>query len=217
MKILRKIILIVLILGMFWVLRDVYKEDNVRLLESSLKDDNSENNIDTSFINTTEINVEKNFSVNNYIFEKTENVIVSNNEDTIPEKHLGFVVDGELEIPKINLKTYVFKEYSEEAMDICPTKLWGPNPNNYGNYSIIGHNYQKENMFNNLIELKIGDEIFFTDNKNGKFQYIIRDIYKVKENNIDPIKQNSKKSIELTLITCVNYTNNRLIIKAQKK
>lgn len=217
MKIFRKIILLVLILGMFWVLEDIYKEDNIRLIESSLKDENMERNVNTSFINNTEEKFEENFYVTNYIFEKFENIIVDNSGYTIPEEHLGFEVDGELEIPKINLKTYIFKEYSEEAMNICPTKLWGPNPNDYGNYSIVGHNYQKENMFNNLIELKVGDEIFFTDNNNGKFQYIINDIYKVKENNIEPIKQNSKKSIELTLITCVNYTNNRLVVKAQKR
>ena len=71
-------------------------------------------------------------------------------------------------------------------------------------------------MFNNLIDLKINDLIYLIDNKNGEVKYQVYDIYKVKENNIEPIKQKNKEEVELTLITCVNYTNNRLIVKAKK-
>lgn len=212
MKIFRKLILIILILGMIYVLRDIYKEDNIRLVDSSM-----ENIYKNDFFNITSNSInnmrkEKSFYYNEVYVENNEN---KNDDYYIPEKHLGYKVDGILEIPKIGLKTYVFKEYSENAMNICPTKLWGPKPNSNGNYSIIGHNYQKENMFNNLIDLGLGDEIFLIDSDNGKNKYIVYDIYKVKENNVEPIKQNSKNNIELTLITCVNYTNNRLIIKAQ--
>lgn len=202
---------------MFFVLKDMYKEDNIRLIEKGniISKDNFfkiyENNIAqniTSNINDNKINLYKN------TIDYTK-VIKENYK--LPEDYMGFKVDCKLQIPKIKLETYVFKEYSEEAMNLCPTKLWGPNPNENGNYSIIGHNYQKENMFNNLIKLEIDDEIYLTDETNGKYKYIVYDIYKVKENNVDPIKQNKEKGTELTLITCVNYTNNRLIIKARNE
>lgn len=181
------------------VLKDIYKEDNIRLISS--KNENMiiiENNSDLKTNKDTE-----------YI----ENVSIIKQ---IPENYLGYEVDGILRIPEIKLETYIFKEYSEEAMNIAPTKLWGPDINEQGNYSIIGHNYKKENMFNNLIDLEIEDKIYLIDNKHGEIEYKIYDIYKVKENNIEPIKQKSKEETELTLITCVNYTNNRLIIKAKK-
>lgn len=195
---------------MIYILRDIYREDNIRLV-----DGNMENIYKNDFLNITSNNMQKAFYYNQVYSENNEDTKMKNGDYYIPKKHLGYEVDGILEIPKINLKTYVFKEYSENAMNICPTKLWGPKPNSNGNYSIIGHNYQKENMFNNLIDLGLGDEIFLIDSDNGKNKYIVYDIYKVKENNVEPIKQNSKNDIELTLITCVNYTNNRLIIKAQ--
>lgn len=208
----RKLILCILIIGMFLILRDIYKEDNIRLIEE-------ENIINKErFLKIYETNTAKKESNNNEI-NLNENTInytkVVKENYKLPEIYMGFKVDSKLEIPKINLETYIFEEYSEKAMNIYPTKLWGPKPNENGNYSIIGHNYQKENMFNNLIDLEIGDEIYLTDNIKGKNEYIVYDIYKVKENNVDPIKQN-KEETEITLITCVNYTNNRLIIKAKK-
>lgn len=200
MKIFKNLILIILISVLLLVLKDIYKEENIRLISS-----NNENTI----ILENNFNIIKNVE---YI-ENYENVNIIKE---IPENYFGFRVDGILKIPKIKLETYIFKEYSEEAMNIAPTKLWGPKINEYGNYSIIGHNYKKENMFNNLINLEIDDRIYLIDNEHGEIEYKIYDIYKVKENNIDPIKQKSKEERELTLITCVNYTNNRLIIKAKK-
>lgn len=202
MKIFKNIIFIILIIGLLFILKDIYKEDNIRLINS-----NCEN----------VIKQEENLNITN---KKTE--IQNHLNDNInvipdiPENYFGYQVDGILKIPKINLETYIFKDYSEDAMNIRPTKLWGPKINEYGNYSIIGHNYKKENMFSNLIDLEIDDKIYLIDNEKGEVEYRVYDIYKVKENNIDPIKQKSKEEIELTLITCVNYTNNRLIIKARK-
>lgn len=196
MKIFKNIILIVLIIGMLFVLKDIYKEDNVRLITSD---------------NQNIIKLENNFNiVNDKANIRVTDII------NVPQNYLGYEVDGILKIPKINLETFIFKEYSEDAMNISPTKLWGPKINEQGNYSIIGHNYKKENMFNNLIDLEINDSIYLIDNKNGEIEYNVYDIYKVKENNIDPIKQKISGEIELTLITCVNYTNNRLIVKAKK-
>lgn len=181
------------------VLKDIYKEDNIRLINS-----NYENGIKQ----------EENLNITNKKADTQD--YLNENINAIPKNYFGYQVDGILKIPKIKLETYIFKEYSEEAMNIRPTKLWGPDINEYGNYSIIGHNYKKDNMFNNLIDLEIDDKIYLIDNEHGEIEYKIYDIYKVKENNIDPIKQKSKEKIELTLITCVNYTNSRLIIKAMK-
>ena len=47
----------------------------------------------------------------------------------IPKSYLGFEVSAQLIIPKINLETYVLKDYTKDRMDVCPTKFWGPDPN----------------------------------------------------------------------------------------
>ena len=106
-------------------------------------------------------------------------------------------------------------EKSEEAMWVCPTKYYGPEPNEVGNYCIAAHNYDKENMFNHIIDLKIGDKIYLTDNENGKIEYRVYDIYKTEPENTMPLIQATEKT-EITLITCSDYSSKRIIVKARK-
>lgn len=135
----------------------------------------------------------------------------------IPNTYLDYEVTAKLVIPKIELETYILKYYTKERMDVCPTKFWGPEPNEIGNFCITGHNYKKDNMFYNLIDLEIGDEFYLLDNKNGKYTYTIYDIYKVKPQNTDSLEQDTGGKRIVTLITCVNYSDTRLIIQAVEK
>ncbi len=134
--------------------------------------------------------------------------------EKIPETYLEYEVIAKLEVPKIKLDTNVLKQYNSEGMKVCASKFWGPEPNEIGNFCIAGHNYEKENMFNHLIDLEIGDELYLTDNKNGKIAYTICNIYKVKPQNTAPINQETNGNRMVTLITCVNYSQNRLIVQA---
>ena len=74
-------------------------------------------------------------------------------------------------------------------MKVCSSKFFGPEPNEIGNFCIAGHNYEQENMFNHLIDLEKGDELYLSDNKNGKITYSIYDIYRVKPQNTAPVRQ----------------------------
>ena len=143
--------------------------------------------------------------------EKNKNSI----KEKIAKEYKGYVVSAKLEIPKIKLDTYVLDEKSEEAMWVCPTKYYGPEPNEVGNYCIAAHNYDKENMFNHIIDLKIGDKIYLTDNENGKIEYRVYDIYKTEPENTMPLMQATEKT-EITLITCSDYSSKRIIVKAIK-
>lgn len=136
--------------------------------------------------------------------------------ESITEQYEGYKVSSKLEIPKIKLDTYVLEDESDEAMWLCPTKYFGPEPNEAGNYCIAAHNYDKENMFNHIIELEVGDLIFLSDNKNGKVEYEVYDIYKVKPTNNEPLSQQTNGNTEITLITCSDYSSTRIIVKARK-
>ena len=131
-------------------------------------------------------------------------------------KYKGYTVSAKLTIPKIDLETYVFEEYDEEAMWICPTKYFGPNPNKIGNYCIAAHNYKKKNMFNHIIELEEKDKIYLTDNENGKIEYEVYDVYKVEPTDNTPLVQETNGQVEITLITCSDYSSKRIIVKARK-
>ncbi len=135
--------------------------------------------------------------------------------EKIMSNYKGYDVSAKLTIPKIDLDTYVFEDYDEEAMWICPTKYFGPEPNEIGNYCIAAHNYNKENMFNHIIELERGDTIYLSDNKNGKVEYEVYDIYKAEPTDNSSLNQNTNDQIEITLITCSDYSSRRIIVKAR--
>lgn len=152
---------------------------------------------------------------NNEIIEKVTNSQKKQMEK-ITNNYKGYSVSAKLEIPRIDLETYVFKDYDEEAMWICPTKYFGPEPNEVGNYCIAAHNYDKENMFNHIINLKLGDNIYLSDNKYGIVEYEVYDVYKVKPTDNTPLEQNTQGRVEITLITCSDYSSKRIIVKARK-
>ena len=135
-------------------------------------------------------------------------------KEFLPSTYKGYKVSAKLYIPKINLETYVLDEKDDEAMWLCPTKYYGPEPNKVGNYCIAAHNYDKENMFNHIIELEIGDIIYLSDKKNGKVEYEVYDIYKTIPTDTEALLQNTDGKAEITLITCSDYSSKRIIVKA---
>ena len=207
----RNIILLVIIFVLSYMFYGMYKEAKVRTIsnQESIKNwVNREKDYDDFFElnNIEEIQDEY----------KSGRVIVMP-EIEVVEKYKGYEVECRLEIPEIELNTNVLKEYSSVGLDVCASKYYGPNANEIGNYCIAGHNYNKENMFNHLIDLEIGDNIFLTDNENGVVKYEVYDIYKVKPQNTKPLSQETNGKRELTLITCVNYSKNRLVVKAKER
>jgi len=196
-KIIRYGILLSIILILIYMAYGIFREGKVRNLSSEDRTENIAGNNE----------------------ENKEEEIRTIQKPTIPvvEKYLGYEVESRLEVPKIKLNTNVLLNYSIEGLKICASKYYGPTANEIGNYCIAGHNYQQQNMFNHLIDLEIGDDIFLTDNQNGIVKYEIYDIYKVKPENTAPLSQETKGKREITLITCVNYSKNRLVIKATEK
>lgn len=157
----------------------------------------------------------------NNLLKNNANIEKMNNDNEVQIEKIvatykGYNVSAKLTIPKIDLETYVFEDYDEEAMWLCPTKYFGPEPNEAGNYCIAAHNYNKENMFNHIIELEEGDSIFLSDNKKGQVKYEVYDIYKAEPTDNSPLEQNTNGQKEMTLITCSDYSSKRIIVKARK-
>lgn len=194
-NIIRYVILMVIVVILLYMAYGIYKEVKIRTISSAEEIENTQSQ--------------------NIVEAEVKNLQMP----TVPveEKYLGYKVDCRLEVPKIKLNTNVLSNYSSEGLEVCASKYYGPDANEIGNYCIAGHNYQKENMFNHLIDLEIGDSVFLTDNQNGIVEYQVYDIYKVKPENTEPLSQETGGKKELTLITCVNYSRNRLVIKATEK
>ena len=123
---------------------------------------------------------------------------------------------GIIEIPKINIYYPVFSFLSEENLKVSPCKLYGTNLNENTNICIAGHNYNNNMFFSNIDKLQNGDEIYIYNNNGFKYIYKVFEKYEVKENDLSPIYNYNKNKKTLTLITCNNLNNNRIIIKAKQ-
>lgn len=172
-----------------------------------------------------ETNSEKNIKqANNY---EVKNVVTSTNnikenekvysKEEVIKEYKGYEVDSKLEIPKIELETYILKDFSKETLNISVTKFWGCKPNTIGNYCIAGHNFKNKNMFHNLKKLKRNDNLFIIDNKVGKVEYEVYDVYKVFPEDTSCLEQETNGKKEVTLITCTSDSEERIIIKAVEK
>lgn len=187
-------ILVILIFGIITYLRiENYSEKNIK----------QANNYEVKNVVTSTNNIK-------------ENEKVYSKEEVIKE-YKGYEVDSKLEIPKIELETYILKDFSKETLNISVTKFWGCKPNTIGNYCIAGHNFKNKNMFHNLKKLKRNDNLFIIDNKVGKVEYEVYDVYKVFPEDTSCLEQETNGKKEVTLITCTSDSEERIIIKAVEK
>lgn len=138
---------------------------------------------------------------------------ISESNDNIDNNYIM----GIIEIPKLNVYYPIFSIYDEELLKISPCKFYGSEPGNVGNLCIAGHNYDNGKFFSSINNLNINDEIIIYNNLNNKFSYYVFEIYEVKSDDLSPIYSYDNNSIQLTLITCNNLNNNRIIVKALYK
>jgi LPXTG-site transpeptidase (sortase) family protein len=132
-----------------------------------------------------------------------------------------YSVEAIIEIPKIGISYPVISKTSEELLKISVNKFHGPNPNQIGNYCIVGHNYLNEKMFSRLNELDSGDIVELTDLFGVTISYKVYDKYIVEPTDTSCTSQKTKDGRnlsvrEVTLITCANYGTQRLVVKCRE-
>lgn len=172
----------------------------------------------TSFVNAEKVTTKN--EIQEETMSEEENILqdISPNqsENSILTTYKGYPVIAKLEIPKIDLETYVISEYSEQALGVSVTKFYGGNPNEVGNFCIAGHNYVTKNMFHNLKKLSIGDTFTLIDTKHHEGIYKIYLVETVKPDETQCLSQKTEGRIEATLITCTTDSSKRIIVKAVK-
>lgn len=126
-------------------------------------------------------------------------------------------IEAVLNIPRLEINYPVLAETSEELLKISVNKYWGPAPNEVGNYCIVGHNYKNKTMFGRLNEITNGDVIELTDNSGRTITYTVYDRYVVEPTDTRCTSQLTNGKREITLITCTNYGQQRLIVKGREK
>ena len=125
-------------------------------------------------------------------------------------------------IPKLNLQYPVLDgetdsaEETEALLKISPTKFWGPEPNEVGNFCIVGHNYRNTKFFSKVPTLVSGDIITLTDLSGRTIQYKVYNKYEVAPTDVSCTTQLTNGRKEVTLITCTDDSKHRVVVKARQ-
>ena len=183
------------------------------------KTKNVDKQVKTSFVSTENVNTGSGMPEEDTIKDSentAQDTSIHQTKESILTTYKGYPVIAKLEIPKINLETYVISEYSNQALGVSVTKFYGGNPNEVGNFCIAGHNYITKNMFHDLKKLSIGDTFTLVDTNNHEGIYKIYLVETVEPNETQCLSQKTDGRIEVTLITCTTDSSKRIIVKAVK-
>ena len=132
---------------------------------------------------------------------------------------ITYTTEAILTIPKIGITYPVLSETSDELLEISVNRYWPEldklQPNEVGNYCIVGHNYRNGKMYGRLNELENGDIVTLEDMTGRTLQYAVHDRFVVKPDDTSCTSQHTNGRKEITLITCTNYGTERLVVKCR--
>ena len=126
-------------------------------------------------------------------------------------------VIGTLEIPSTGQEYPIIGKWSYKLLNISICRYTGGQPNEEGkNLVLIGHNYTSGAHFGNLKKLKVGDEMLLTGRNGDTVRYVIYDIEGIAPDDFEALEKWRGDS-GLTLLTCKDNGNNRLIVRCERK
>lgn len=155
--------------------------------------------------------------------QQEEEVVKTNNPEMQTTKGgYKYTTIAAINIPKINVTYPIIDgptdttEETEDLLKISPTKFWGPNPNEEGNFCIVGHNYRNTRFFSKVPTLQNGDIIDITDLNGKVITYKVYDKYEVEPTDVNCTSQLTNGRKEITLITCTDDSKYRVVVKARE-
>ena len=149
-----------------------------------------------------------------------ENIITpegnSTDSQSDTKKYKGYPMSGTIKIPKIDLNLPVLSDASAKSIDVSVAINGGPGLNQIGNTIIIGHNYRDGRFFANLKNVSNGDKVYITDNDGKTVEYQIYNVYTTAPEDSDFMERDTNGLREITLDTCTDDTQSRLIVWAKE-
>lgn len=127
-----------------------------------------------------------------------------------------------IEIPKINLNYPILQgetgsvEETETLLKMSPCKYHGPEPNEVGNFCVVGHNYRNSKFFSKVPTLVAGDTIKITDLTGRTITYVVYDKYTVDPSDTSCTTQLTGGKKEITIITCTDDSKLRVVVKCKE-
>lgn len=127
-----------------------------------------------------------------------------------------------ISIPKINVNYAVLQgetgsaEETEALLKISPCKYHGCEPNEIGNFCIVGHNYRNTKFFSKVPTLVVGDTIQLTDLTGRTLTYEVYDKHTVEPEDTRDTTQLTGGKKELTIITCTDDSKQRVVVRCKE-
>ncbi len=132
------------------------------------------------------------------------------------QTYKGFAVVGKIEIPAIKVNYPVLDRATDPSMKVSVGVLYGVGLNKVGNTVIAGHNYRNGTFFSKNKNLKNGDLIYITDLNGTRIKYTIYNIYHTSSSDFDYAARDTAGKREVSLTTCTDDVNARLVIWAKE-
>lgn len=151
----------------------------------------------------------------NQISEETNTTTQSKSYTAKDGKKYNYI--GRIVIPKINVDYAILDHWSDELLKVSICKFHGADPNQVGNLCLVGHNWRNKKFFSKVPTLEIGDMVQITDLSEKTIDYEVYDIHTVDPNNTDDTTQKTNGRKEVTLITCTDDSQQRVIVKCKEK
>lgn len=155
--------------------------------------------------------------------ESVSNVAQAAQATQKTENGYQYATIGTINIPKIGVTYPIIDgptdsvEETEDLLKKSPTKFWGPEPNEVGNFCIVGHNYRNSKFFSKVPKLEPGDVIEITDVATGRtINYKVYNKYQVDPSDVSCTTQLTNGKKEVTLITCTDDSKYRVVVKAME-
>ena len=160
--------------------------------------------------------------LNSAFSEEIETNIIEEPEE-VPAVQVATASDGTeyytiatINIPKINVNYPILSETTTELLKISPCKFWGADPNQIGNFCIVGHNYRNSLFFSKVPNLENGDIIEITDLSGRTIEYSIYDKFVIEPDDTACTSQLTNGRKEVTIITCTDDGKQRVVVKAKE-
>lgn len=186
------------------------------------KNDKDAENAISRFENNIDQNVNTNTSGGASFIE--QNIVTNNTQDSTSSEgtrqvtyYNNFVMIGYIEIPKISIKYPILQKETVASLEQSVAVRYPDNPklNEPGNVVIAGHNYRNGQFFSNLKNVSTGDIIKITDTNGQTLVYTIYEKYETTPEDVAYITRDIGNNTEITLVTCTDDSNARIIVKAR--
>ena len=228
-------IFVVLILTSFYIYAEYDRNKNAAASQQLLDDMNetlSETKEDTTIAKDDILLVVLNGSTEDTVQE--ENITTNKNEKpSVADANeqaewktnsagYKYKIISTVEIPKINVKYTVLQgetgslAETESLLKSSPVKYHGYDPNEVGNFCIVGHNYRNNKFFSKVPNLVVGDTVKLTDLTGRTINYEVYDKHTVEPDDTSDTTQLTGGRKELTLITCTNDSKLRVIVRCKE-